>query len=466
MGREYHYVVIGGGPAGLTAAYELTSKGQRILLLEATPHLGGLARTEVYRGYRFDVGGHRFYTRIPEIQRLWEELLDSDFISVNRLSRIYYRGKFFDYPLSFGNALANLGLRESVAAAASYLKARLFPHRREENLEQWLSNRFGPRLYRVFFKTYTEKVWGMPCHEISAEWANQRIQDLTLASAIASALGMNIRAKTLIRSFLYPRLGPGMLWERMRDRILQAGSEVLLCTPVIGFRHRAGRVTHVCFTQNGASQVIPCASVISSMPLNELVQRLDPPPPEGILASARALRYRAFLMVGLILQGRDLFPDNWIYVHSPEVAVGRIQNFTNWSAALVPSPEHTTLGMEYFCHEGDALWREQDSSLIALATRELEQLGLAKGSPVLGGIVIRQPRAYPVYDAEYRTHVARLRDYLQGFDNLQTIGRNGMHRYNNLDHSMLTGLLAARNLLGGRYDVWAVNADPTYGEAP
>jgi len=466
LGEKNGHIIIGGGPAGLTAAYELARHAQRTLVLEATPHLGGLARTETYRGYRFDIGGHRFYTRIPEVQRLWEELLGPDLIQVRRLSRIYYRGKFFDYPLSLGNALANLGLGESLAVVSSYLKARLSPRRREETLEEWLIHRFGSRLYRMFFKTYTEKVWGMPCHTIGADWAAQRIQDLTLASAILSAFGARSRAKTLIRTFQYPRLGPGMLWERMREAIVQNGSEILLNAPVTSLKHESGRVTHVEIAPQGAPCLIPCASVLSSMPLGELVQRLDPPPSEEILASARALRHRAFLLVGLILEGRDLFPDNWVYVHSPEVSVGRIQNFRNWSEALVPSAEHTSLGMEYFCDEGDALWCQPDEALIALATQELQQLGLADGSRVMGGVVICQPRAYPIYHAGYRAHVDRLRDYLAGFRNVQTIGRNGMHRYNNLDHAMLTGLLAARNVLGGQYDIWAVNAEATYGEAP
>ncbi|MBC7256115.1 MAG: NAD(P)/FAD-dependent oxidoreductase [Chloroflexi bacterium] len=459
-------MIIGGGPAGLTAAYELTRHAQHTLVLEATAHLGGLARTETYRGYRFDIGGHRFYTRIPEVQHLWEELLGPDLIQVRRLSRIYYRGKFFDYPLSLGNALANLGLGESLAVVSSYLKARLSPRRREETLEEWLIHRFGPRLYRMFFKTYTEKVWGMPCHTIGADWAAQRIQDLTLAGAILSAFGGRSRAKTLIRTFQYPRLGPGMLWERMREAIVQNGSEILVNAPVTSLKHESGCVTQVEIVRQGAPCLIPCASVISSMPLGELVQCLDPPPPEEILTSARALRHRAFLLVGLILEGRDLFPDNWIYVHSPEVTVGRIQNFRNWSEALVPSAEHTSLGMEYFCDEGDALWRQPDEALIALATQELQQLRLADGSRVMDGVVIRQPRAYPIYDAGYRAHVARLRDYLAGFRNVQAIGRNGMHRYNNLDHAMLTGLLAARNVLGGHYDIWSVNAEAIYGEAP
>lgn len=465
MQSEPH-IVIGAGPAGLAAAYELAQHGQTALVLEASDKLGGLARTEEYRGYRFDIGGHRFYTRVAEIQALWERLLGDDLIQVPRLSRIYYRNRFFQYPISLTDTLANLGLTESLLILLSYLKARLLPHREEHSLEEWMTNRFGARLYRAFFKTYTEKVWGMPCTAIGADWAAQRIQDLTFGAAVLAALRRSSRVKTLIRTFHYPRLGPGAMWERLEQAIVAQGSSVWLKSPVVRLQHDGHMVKEVFVTVNGSETALPSPQVISSMPLSQLVQRLDPAPPDGILQDAAALRYRAFVIVALIVAKPTLFPDNWIYVHNPQVRVGRIQNFRNWSAALVPDSQMTSLGMEYFCDQGDDLWSQPDADLIALATRELDQLGLAQGAPVVDAVVIRQPAAYPVYDRDYRARVARLRAYLAMFSNLQTVGRNGLHRYNNLDHSMLTGIMAARNVLGERHDIWAVNTDQTYGEAP
>ena len=464
MTSEPH-IIIGAGPAGLAAAYELAQHGQTALVLEATDKLGGIARTEEYRGYRFDVGGHRFYTRVTEIQTLWERLLGDEFIQVPRLSRIYYRNRFFDYPISLPNTLANLGPIESLLILLSYLKARLLPHREEHSLEEWITNRFGSRLYRAFFKTYTEKVWGRPCTAIQADWAAQRIQDLTFSAAVLEALRRSSTVKTLIHTFHYPRLGPGAMWERFEQEIVAQGSSLWRNAPVVRLRHDGKQVRAISVAVNGAETTLPCQQVISSMPLSHLVQRLDPAPPEDLLEDAAALHYRAFVIVALIVAAPTLFPDNWIYVHSPEVRVGRIQNFRNWSAALVPDPQMSSLGMEYFCDQGDALWSLPDADLIALATHELDRLRLAQGAPVVDAVVIRQPGAYPVYDRDYRARVARLRAYLATLGNLQTVGRNGLHRYNNLDHSMLTGLMAARNVLGEQHDIWAVNTDQTYGEA-
>jgi protoporphyrinogen oxidase len=463
--RSEPHIVIGAGPAGLAAAYELAQHDQMSLVLEASDKLGGLARTEEYKGYRFDIGGHRFYTRVPEIQALWQRLLGDEFIQVERLSRIYYRKRFFQYPISLVDTLVNLGAAESLLILLSYLKARLLPHREEKSLEEWMTNRFGSRLYRAFFKTYTEKVWGMPCTALQADWAAQRIQDLTLSAAVLAALKGSSRAKTLIHSFHYPRLGPGEMWERMHQEIVLSGSDLWRNAPVLRVQHADGRVHAVVVSLNGGERAMPCQQVISSMPLSQLVLRLEPSPPADIVADAAALRYRAFVIVALVVDAPALFPDNWIYVHSPDVRVGRIQNFKNWSLALVAEPRMTSLGMEYFCDQGDALWRTPDAELIALATRELGELGLAQDAPIVEAVVIRQPGAYPVYDCEYRERVARLRGYLSTFSNLQTVGRNGLHRYNNLDHSMLTGILAARNVLGEKHDIWAVNTDQTYGES-
>jgi protoporphyrinogen oxidase len=457
-------VIIGAGPAGLTAAYELVEHGYSPTVIEKSSYVGGIARTERYRGYRFDIGGHRFYTKVAEVERLWHTIMGADFRKVGRLSRIYYRSRFYKYPLDLLNTLGNLGPIESVRILFSYLKARIRPLPRETTLEEWVTNRFGDRLYKTFFKTYTEKVWGIPCHAIQADWAAQRIKGLSLLVAVSNALFGSKDVKTLIDEFHYPIYGPGMMWERFQTYVEARGSRVLTETDVIGLRHDGHRITSV--TTRSANRVRELAAdhVISSMPINELILQLDPPPPPAVLDAAHGLKYRAFILVGLIVDQPASFPDNWIYVHSPEVHVGRIQNFKNWSAEMVPDADKTSLGMEYFCNEDDALWTMSDDELIALARREVDHLGLAKAADVEDGVVIRQPKAYPVYDETYRAHLATIREYLAGFSNLQTIGRNGMHRYNNQDHSMLTGMLAARNLLGEQHDLWEVNTERSYYE--
>jgi protoporphyrinogen oxidase len=466
-------VVIGAGPAGLTSAYLLTKQGFDVTVLEADQIVGGISRTAQYKGYRFDIGGHRFFTKIKPVQDIWEELLAAEFISVPRMSRIHYSGKYFDYPLKPMNALRGLGIINSIRIVWSYLEAHYRPSEVEENFEQWVTNRFGRRLFEIFFKTYTEKVWGIPCTEIRAEWAAQRIQGLSLARAILTATSLNRRSdkiKSLIDEFRYPRLGPGQMWEECRDRIRTLGNRVLMehyataieCeTDAASGTPRARAVRAK--TADG-DVVFPADHVISTMPVRSLVRAIRPAPPAAVRAAAEGLRYRDFLVVALILNRDDLFPDNWIYIHTPGVQVGRIQNFNNWSRAMVPEPGRTCLGMEYFCFKGDGLWESADADLIAKAARELEELGLAPATDVVDGTVIRMPKAYPIYDAVYREHLDRVREYIDPIANLHTVGRNGMHKYNNQDHSMLTAMMAVWNMQGAHHDIWSVNTDFEYHE--
>ncbi len=463
-----HIVIVGGGPAGLTSAYLLATRGFRVDVLEGTDMVGGISQTARYKGYRFDIGGHRFFTKITPVQRLWEELLGDEFIDVPRLSRIHYGGKYFHYPLKAFNALAGLGIINAVRILLSYFKAKLYPTPVEDTFEQWVTNRFGRRLYEIFFKTYTEKVWGIPCTEIRAEWAAQRIQGLSLARAILSATALNKRStdiKTLIHTFKYPRLGPGQMWEVCRDRIIELGGSVHMQHQVTAIEMRDGAAVAVRATSPSGEVRLEVDHVISTTDVRALVRALGDAPDEAARQAAEGLRYRDFLVVSLILDRESLFPDNWIYVHTPGVKVGRIQNFNNWSAALVPDAGRTCLGMEYFCFEGDGLWASADSDLLALAAKELESLGLAKASDVVDGTVVRMPKAYPIYDAEYRQHLDRVRAFIDRVPNLHTVGRNGMHKYNNQDHSMYTAMLALENMFGeGDHDVWAVNTDFEYHE--
>lgn len=461
---HYPVIITGAGPAGLTAAYELVNRGIVPLVLEKGDKVGGIARTEIYKGYRFDIGGHRFYTKVEVVQQLWLDVLGKDFIKVPRLSRIYYRGRFYNYPLSAFNTLSNLGIVESSLILLSYFKIRVRPLAEEETFEQWVTNRFGERLYKTFFKTYTEKVWGISCDKIQADWAAQRIKGLSLSTAIINALFGSNDTKTLIKEFDYPRLGPGMMWERFTEVVEEKGGKVELNTGVIRIERDGYRIKSIVAEKNGEIVQFSGDNFISSMPVSALLNRMEPQPPAEVLHAARSLNYRAFMIVSLIVNSKDLFPDNWIYIHSPEVKVGRIQNFKNWSPEMVPDLNKTCLGMEYFCNEGDELWNMADAELLDLAARELERLNLAASSDVEDGVVIRQPKAYPVYDSEYRQHLEVIQGFLTQFENLQTIGRNGMHRYNNQDHSMLTGILAVRNICGENHDLWDVNTERSYYE--
>lgn len=446
---EHHpLIIIGAGPAGLAAAYESIRQGIRPLILERSDKVGGLARTEVHQGYRFDIGGHRFYTQIPEVQQLWEDMLGQDFPRIPRLSRIYYHNRFFKYPIDFFDALAKLGLAESLLILLSYLRAKCWPSREEDNFEQWVTNRFGRRLYQTFFQAYTEKVWGIPCILIQADWAAQRITGLSLKAALANALfGIN-RTKTLTSSFHYPILGPGMMWERFQQEVENRHGQIHFNNWVTQIHHDNRRLQGLTVQNGHEAMDISGENFISSMPLTELVARLDPPAPPEVLDAVSQLEFRDFILVGLIVNQADLFPDNWIYVHSKDVKVGRIQNFKNWSPYMVPDLRKTSLGMEYFCNQGDDLWGLSDQELIDLASRELIQLGLWDGRDAEEGVVFRQTKAYPVYNLLYKKYLAVIQRFLELFGNLQTIGRSGMYRYNNMDHSMITGLQAARHLMG------------------
>jgi protoporphyrinogen oxidase len=470
--------ILGAGPAGLTAAYLLAKAGVPVVVFEADPqYVGGISKTVSYRGYHFDIGGHRFFSKSQEVENLWSELLPDDMLIRPRSSRIYYRGRFFSYPLKAGEALLKLGIFESLRCGLSYLRARLFPVRSPRNFEEWVSNKFGSRLFQIFFQTYTEKVWGMPCKEISADWAAQRIKGLSLTTAVLAALFPKRRprvgrklVKTLIDSFRYPRRGPGMMWEACAGKVQAMGGTVHMGRKATQCRHdpATGRWTVTVRDGEGREHSIEAGHVISSAPVRELAAMLSPELTEAPAHAATQLKYRDFITVVLILKDRGVFADNWIYIHDPSVQVGRVQNFKSWSPEMVPDPATTCYGLEYFCFEHTGLWNLTDEELQELGRQEIVQLGLAKAEDLLDAHVVRQRKAYPVYDDAYATHLATIRAEIEArFPTLHLIGRNGMHKYNNQDHSMMTAMLCVKNILAGErvYDLWAVNEDAEYHES-
>jgi protoporphyrinogen oxidase len=458
--------ILGAGPAGLTSAWVLAQRGCRATVLEADSQVGGIAKTVEFGGYRFDLGGHRFYTKLAPVLQLWRDMLGPDLRTRPRLSRIYYRGQLFNYPLRADDVFRGLGLIESARCGLSYFYWRFRLRRtRPQNFEEWVVRRFGRRLYDAFFRSYTEKVWGIPGSEIQAEWAAQRIREFSLSHAILAILGVTRdNPATLIDEFLYPRLGPGQMWEAFRESVEARGIPVRLNHRCVAIRHAAGRAESVVVRTNGTENEHEVDAVLSSIPLSELVLSLDPPAPAEVRAAANRLRYRSFTLVALMTREAEPFPDNWIYLHDPRTRAGRVQNFGAWSADMVPEGS-SCLGVEYFCFEGDDIWEMPDDEAIRMATQDLERIGIIDAGRVFNGVKVRVPKAYPMYDSGYREAVAEIRGYLEHFENVRTFGRNGLHRYNNQDHSMWTAILATLNHTDrAAYDVWSVNTKAEYVE--
>ncbi len=469
-------IIIGAGPAGLTAGYLLSKQGIAVEILEADEeYLGGISKTFKYKGFLFDIGGHRFFSKSQEINDLWDELLPDDIIECPRFTRIYYKNKFYAYPIKPLDAFFKLGPIESFLCVLSYFKAKLFPTKNPKTFEDWITNNFGHRLFSIFFKTYTEKVWGMSCQEISADWAAQRIKGLSLGTTILNAIFPKKKPKnsqdiikTLIDRYKYPRKGPGMMWDAAGKKIQDMGGKIHMgcLASQLDYDSEKNIWTVTYKNKNGGEHSLKGSHVISSAPLREMIHSIRPPLES--VSAADQLKYRDFLIVSLIIKEKETLPDNWIYIHDPSVKVGRIQNFKAWSPELVPDPSFSCYGMEYFCFEGDELWASKDSDLLELAKQEIEKLGIAKKSDVLDGCVVRQPKAYPVYDDVYQNHVRVIRkDLEKNCPNFYVVGRNGMHKYNNQDHAMMTAMLTVENILAddnNLYDVWKVNQDASYHE--
>jgi protoporphyrinogen oxidase len=469
-------VILGAGPAGLAAAHDLAKRGAAPVVLEKANCVGGICRTICYKGYYFDMGGHRFFTKYPEVQALWEEILGDAFLLRPRMSRIYYGGKFYDYPLKASNALRNLGLRESTRCMASYAKARLRDRGDESSFEEWVSNRFGDRLFDIFFRSYTEKVWGIPTSQIGADWAAQRIKNMELSTAVMDAIGRPIKqllgrdgsgevVSSLIEQFHYPPYGPGQMFDAMASAVEDHGGEVRLQSEVIQVLTKGSKITGVRVrSEDGEVKLVKGAHYLSSMPLTLLIRAMSPAAPDEVLAAAKALTFRNLLTVNLIVDAPDLFPDNWIYVHEPQLQLGRIQNYKNWSPQMVPDPSMTSLGLEYFCSDDEPLWQMSTEELLALGREEIAKTGLLGGARIVDGTVYKVPKAYPVYKQGYEQHLETIVSFVRSFENLHPMGRYGMFKYNNSDHSIMTALLTVENIFGASHDVWSVNTETAYHE--
>jgi len=467
-------VVIGAGPAGLTAARQLVGAGDPVVVVEEDSVVGGISRSVERDGWRFDIGGHRFFTKVKPVEAFWHEVLPpEDFLLRPRMSRIFYEGKFYDYPIKLGNALSNLGIIEALRCGLSFLWVRIHPPKNLDTLEGYIVSNYGWRLYHHFFKTYNEKVWGVPASELSADWGAQRIKGMSLWNAVWEPVRSSLTGRrrdkskqvtSLIEEFEYPKYGPGMMWEHCAEQVVDQGGELRMETSAVNVHVEDGAAVAVTVASGGQVERLEASHVISSMPFTALARCIDPPVPEEVVAAADALHYRDFLTVALVVPEDRGFPDNWIYIHSPEVKVGRIQNFGSWSPYLVKDGR-TCLGMEYFVFEGDELWTCSDDELIALGTKELAHIGLVEPSDVEVGYVVRMPKAYPVYDDTYGDHVGVIRRWLEEHaPNIHPVGRNGMHKYNNQDHSMYTAMLTVENIHGAHHDIWSVNVEEEYHE--
>ncbi|MGH9080015.1 MAG: NAD(P)/FAD-dependent oxidoreductase [Acidimicrobiales bacterium] len=473
-GGRLPVLVIGAGPAGLTAARQLAEAGDPVVVVEEDSVVGGISRTVVRDGWRFDIGGHRFFTKVEPVEAFWHKVLPpEDFLLRPRMSRIYYGGKFYDYPIKLGNALANLGLMEAVLCGLSFLWVRIRPPKDVTTLEGYIVSNYGWRLYEHFFKTYNEKLWAVSASKISADFGAQRIKGMSLWTAVWEPIRSSLRGRrrdrskqvtSLIEEFQYPKYGPGMMWEHCADQVVRLGGTIRMGTSAVRLHMEGNAAVAVTVRSAEGEERIPVSHVISSMPFTSLARIVDPPVPEDVRAAADDLRYRDFLTVALVVPEERGFPDNWIYIHSPEVKVGRIQNFGSWSPYMVKDGR-TCLGMEYFVFEGDELWTRGDDDLVALATEELGAIGLVDPVDVESGYVVRMPKAYPVYDDVYRDNVDVIRRWFEEHGpNVHPVGRNGMHKYNNQDHSMYTAMLTVENIHGADHDIWSVNVEEEYHE--
>jgi protoporphyrinogen oxidase len=496
-------IIIGGGPAGLTAAYELLTRTDiHPIVIERFDYMGGISRTVQYKGNRMDIGGHRFFSKSDRVMNWWLEQLpqeapsqsekeDDVMLVRGRKSRIYFLRKFFDYPIQLSKAtLANLGPARTLRIGVSYLRAMMFPIRKVENLEQFFINRFGRELYLTFFKSYTEKVWGVPCDKISAEWGAQRIKGLSIRKAIAHFLKQSGKAgdiaqkgteTSLIEQFLYPKLGPGQMWEKIAKRVQEMGGEVITNFNITSVEVKDGQVVAVGgHASDGTERRFVGDYFFSTTSVKELVQAMvdgGSEVPENVREVAEKLEYRDFIAVGLLvdkLKVREpggkhgqLVSDNWIYIQEPDVLIGRLQVFNNWSPFLVADRSKVWLGAEYFCYEGDELWTRPDDSMAKLAADELAKIDIIERQDVRDAVVVHMAKTYPAYFGVY-DRFQEVRDYVDAIPNLYLVGRNGMHKYNNQDHSMLTAMTAVDNIIAGRRDkqnIWDVNTEPDYHES-
>ena len=458
--------IIGAGPAGLAAAYQLSKRGIEVEVFEAGATVGGLSRTFELWGQKVDLGPHRFFSQDRRVNELWLEVASGDYRMVDRLTRIYYRRRFFHYPLKPANALWNMGAGTALACVGSYLKEKVRPSYSDadnQTFESWVVRRFGRRLFTMFFKSYSEKLWGIPCDALDADFAAQRIKKFSLGEAVKAALGIGQqRHKTLVDQFAFPIGGTGMIYERMARRIEEQGGQVHLQTPVRRIVHADNLVRGVQLTDGTLHSF---DQVISTMPLTLLVRCLGELP-VAVRRSVDALRFRNTVLVYLHVGAADLFRDQWLYIHSPELGMGRVTNFRNWVPDLYGDSPNTILALEYWCNDEDALWQADDAPLIDRATREMGTTGLLGNAPVLAGHVERIRRCYPIYERGYKHHLEPVIAHLRGYRNLHVIGRYGAFKYNNQDHSILMGVLAAENIaLGRSHDLWAINTDTEYQES-